>query len=434
MSSLELANEKLQSRISSLDITDEAWGATDLMTLLPSDEPSFVWLHAEHELVGWGEAARLEVSGPERFSRAQRWLRDFANELSLESEQLRHLIAFASFAFDPDQQTSVVVVPKVTISRRNGECHLTLLDDGVSRFGSAEQRSVHLAATQVADEARAEGANVEALQVVWQPDLESKVSWSKKVTEAVTHIDAGELEKVVLARASEAHANQDIDPRWCLRELRESYPTCWVFKVDNLVGATPELLVARHGTAVSSRVLAGTIHPQNHRSAGEEKLAARLLESAKDLTEHKYAVTSVATALAKHCTDLQVPKRPSVLALGNVSHLATEISGELADDASALILSASLHPTAAVCGTPTERALALINEIEDLERGRYAGPIGWVSLNGDGEFGIALRCAEIDGDQITAFAGCGLVAGSEPEQEWQESEAKLGAIKGVFAS
>ncbi len=434
MGILELANEKLENRISCLDVSGEAWGAIDLLTLLPADEPSFVWLHAERELVGWGEAARLEVSGPERFSRAQRWLRDFASELSVDSEQLRHLIAFASFAFDPDQQTSVVVVPKVTISRKNGQSHLTLLHDAVSRFEGAEQRSAYLTATRATHEAQAAGLNVEPLQVAWQPDLESKTSWSEKVTEAVAHIDAGELEKVVLARASKAQANQDIDTRWCLRELRESYPTCWVFKVDNLIGATPELLVARHGTAVSSRVLAGTIHPQNHRSSGDEKLATRLLESAKDLTEHQYAVTSVATALAKHCTDLQVPKRPSVLALGNVSHLATDISGELADDASALILSASLHPTAAVCGTPTERASALINEIEDLERGRYAGPIGWVSLNGDGEFGIALRCAEIDGDQITAFAGCGLVAGSEPEQEWQESEAKLRAIKGVFPS
>lgn len=463
MSNLELADQALGGRVTYLDVSDQPWGKADLLTLLPADQPTWVWLHQDRQMVGWGEAARLEVRGPERFSRAQRWLAQFDKSLVEVTETFGHptnpagradptgLIAFASFAFDPHQASSVIVVPNVTLTRRDGRTFLLLVDDGVVELAQPAQRAAHLAraiAAQVQQD-----ASSKTLTVAWQADEEAKREWSQKVGQAVRRINAGELDKVVLARAISATANQPIDPQWCLRRLRRLYPTCWVFKVDDLLGATPELLVARDKNQIFSQVLAGTIHPQDGRGFGAENLKSKraglgsaresganarlaeiLLESAKDLAEHQYAVSSVATALANHCTDLQVPKRPSVLALGNVSHLATSISGQLADDASALILAASLHPTAAVCGTPTERASALITEVEDLNRGRYAGPVGWVSANGNGEFGIALRCGKLEGDEITAFAGCGLVAGSEPEQEWQESEAKLGAIKGMFTN
>lgn len=436
MSKLELANDELvdgaaNSRVRIIEISDEGWGDIDLLALLPPDRPNFVWLHANQELVGWGEAARLDVSGPERFSRAQRWLQDLSKALLRDQAASEGLIAFASFAFDPQYESSVIVVPEVTLVRRGSQTWVVLVENGLQEFGTPEQRATHLAKAKIESKT---AADTKPVSVVWQPDTEAKAEWSKQVLEAVNRIEMGQLDKVVLARAATAHASGPIDPRWCLHRLRELYPSCWVFKVDQLMGATPELLVSRAGTAVSSRVLAGTIHSQDRPTANDAKLAAILMESAKDLAEHQYAVNSVATALANHCTDLLVPKRPSVLTLGNISHLSTEITGQLADDASALVLSASLHPTAAVCGTPTERARNLITELEDLDRGRYAGPVGWVSTSGDGEFGLALRCAEIVGAEVTAFAGCGLVSGSHPEQEWQESEAKLGAIREVFAN
>ena len=169
-------------------------------------------------------------------------------------------------------------------------------------------------------------------------------------------------------------------------------------------------------------------------------LAEALLASGKDLEEHEYAVHSVAEALAAHCTDLDVPDSPHVLALANVQHLATDVTGLLADGAPALALAASLHPTAAVCGTPTERAAALIREIEGMDRGRYAGPVGWVDARGDGEFGIALRCAAVEDSprgpatRLRLFAGCGIVAGSTADVEIAESEAKFDAVRSALAA
>ena len=177
---------------------------------------------------------------------------------------------------------------------------------------------------------------------------------------------------------------------------------------------------------MTSRVLAGTVRRRGD-TEEDHGLAQALLASDKDLAEHSYAVRSVAKALATRCTDMDVPEHPAVLELANVQHLATDVTGRLADDASLLSLAASLHPTAAICGTPTERALTVISELEGMSRDRYAGPVGWFDTRGDGEFGIALRCGLVDpqANTIRAFAGCGIVAGSDPENELAESRAKF---------
>ncbi|MDP9418251.1 MAG: chorismate-binding protein, partial [Actinomycetota bacterium] len=202
---------------------------------------------------------------------------------------------------------------------------------------------------------------------------------------------------------------------------------CWTFAVDGLLGATPELLVRLDRGLVTSRVLAGTIRRTGD-DAGDLALSASLAHSSKDLEEHEYAVRSVAEALAPHCSSMNVPEAPFVLHLPNVMHLATDVTGVLADSSSALGLVASLHPSAAVCGTPTSVAQRVIRELEGMDRGRYAGPVGWIDGRGDGEWGIALRCAEVDRREparLRLFAGCGIVAGSDPEAELIESAAKL---------
>jgi menaquinone-specific isochorismate synthase len=253
--------------------------------------------------------------------------------------------------------------------------------------------------------------------------------WEAAVATAVRRIDEGELDKVVLARDVVVTADQPVDVRHLLQRLATGYPSCWTFLVDGLVGATPEMLVRRLGDTVTSRVLAGTMRRSTDASS-DASLASALLDSAKDHAEHEYAVQSVALALAAHCTDLDVPTTPRLLRLANVQHLATDVSGVLADGAPALALAASLHPTAAVCGTPTERAFAVIRELEGMDRGRYAGPVGWVDAHGDGELGIALRCAALEApDRLRLFAGCGLVSGSDPELELAESQAKLVAMR-----
>ena len=207
--------------------------------------------------------------------------------------------------------------------------------------------------------------------------------------------------------------------------------------VDNLVGATPELLVRLSKSLVTSRVLAGTIR----RTGNEERdfaLAGSLAKSSKDLEEHEYAVRSVAQALEPFASSTNVPDAPFVLHLPNVMHLATDVTGVINDTASKVDifkLIAALHPSAAVCGTPTEDARNVITELEAMNRGRYAGPVGWIDAHGDGEMGIALRCGQISPDQksIRVFAGCGIVAGSSADQELAESQAKLLPIRSALS-
>jgi menaquinone-specific isochorismate synthase len=367
---------------------------------------------------------------------------------------------------DPDSSSSeplpragsTVVVPRVIVGRRRGIAWLTVIDDadappaaaehghrplsGISVSGITEPgndvdtklRMVreHLDAPAAARQAASDPLATPPRHgaVTYADGALSAEKWMATVAEIIDRISAGEVDKVVLARDVIAHVERPIDVRQLLHRLADDYPECWTFSVAGMVGATPELLVRRTGSEVTSRVLAGTVKRRGDESA-DASLAAALLGSGKDLEEHEYAVRSVARALSAHCADLDVPQRPRVLRLPNVQHLATDVRGQLVDGAPVLALAASLHPTAAVCGTPTERAFALIRDFEGMDRGRYSGPVGWWDARGDGEFGIALRCAEIapTGTTLRLFAGCGIVAGSEPEAELAESRAKLVPVR-----
>jgi menaquinone-specific isochorismate synthase len=249
--------------------------------------------------------------------------------------------------------------------------------------------------------------------------------WRTAVAETVSRL-GDQLTKVVLARALRVETDTPIDPRWLVQKLAESYPTCWTYYHDGLIGATPELLVRRERGLVASRVLAGTIR----RNGGEEldlKLAHSLARSSKNLIEHELAVESVAAALAPYSWSMNVPERPFVLELPNVLHLASDVTASVHEDASALRIAGALHPSAAVCGTPTPLARATIAELEQLDRGRYSGPVGWIDATGDGEFGIGLRCGQLGPapDNITIYAGCGIVKESDPIEEYAETNAKL---------
>jgi len=271
-------------------------------------------------------------------------------------------------------------------------------------------------------------------QVAFADGAMSGAAWESVVADGVRRIGEGDLEKVVLARDLVATAAEPIDVRWPLRRLAEGYEMCWTFHVDGLFGATPELLVRRERGLVTSRVLAGTIRRtgDDQRDAG---LAGQLARSSKDLEEHEYAVRSVADSLAPYCSSTNVPEVPFVLHLPNVMHLATDVTGVVhdSDGASVLDLAAALHPSAAVGGTPTKVAVELIAEIEGMERGRYAGPVGWMDAAGDGEFGIALRSAELHGAMVRLFAGCGIVADSDPEAELAEAQAKFLPVRDALA-
>ena len=238
---------------------------------------------------------------------------------------------------------------------------------------------------------------------------------------------------MVLARDLYATAARDLDIRVILRRLAGRYPDCYTFACANLVGATPELLIRRQDDDVSSLVLGGTV-PRGRDAAQDERLGAALLASAKEREEHEYAVVGVRSVLADRCDRLEVEPGPSLMRFANVQHLATWITGRLdaqqaASEHSVLALADALHYTPAVCGTPAETAMELIRDLEAMDRGRYAGPVGWVDARGNGEWGIALRCAQVDGRRARLFAGCGIVAGSDPEAELAETQAKFAAMQ-----
>jgi menaquinone-specific isochorismate synthase len=387
-----------------------------LLSLLPEDG-AFAWVRRGQGLVGWGAAARLDTSGADRFADAQQWWSQLSGTAAVRDEvdlPGTGLVAFGSFAFDDRPGDSVLVVPEVVVGRRDDTWWVTTVgvDDALP---PAPRLPGPLTAARPPTE------------LAYADSGRCGTDWESTVADAVRRITAGELEKVVLARDLEARSQQPFDLRWPLQRLAAAYPGCWTFAVDGLIGATPEMLVRLEKGLITSRVLAGTIR----RSGDDERdlaLAASLARSSKDLEEHEYAVRSVADALARHCSSMNVPETPFVLHLPNVMHLATDVAGVASDGSSALALAASLHPSAAVCGTPTDVARELIRELEGMDRGRYAGPVGWIDASGDGEWGIALRCAQLDPAdpaRMRLFAGCGIVAGSQPEAELVESAAKL---------
>jgi menaquinone-specific isochorismate synthase len=252
--------------------------------------------------------------------------------------------------------------------------------------------------------------------------------WCDAVAAARDAIRAGRLDKAVLAREVVVEADRPHDAVTLLTRLRTAYPSCHLFSVDGLVGASPELLVARAGDLVRSHPMAGTA-PRSGDPTTDARLAASLLSSAKDQAEHRITIDAVHDALLPFCSYLDVEAEPSIVAVANVQHLASLVSGRLSSPpASALALALVLHPTPAVCGSPRATALEVIDEVEELDRGRYAGAVGWVDGRGDGTFAVAIRCAELDGPRARLFAGVGVVADSDPAAELAETQAKLQAL------
>ena len=380
------------------------------------DNLSTSWIRSGEGFIGFGEWRSTSVSGPNRFADARKWWREQLSSLRIENEVHgtgTGPILFASFSFDQDD-VSRLVIPKVLIGKRDSKSWITWIGNQPQIFESnevAKKTKVDISSGALSDE-----------------------QWKERVARAVEHIKNGDLEKVVLARDLIGHANDEISIRKILETLINNYPTTWTFLVSNLLGATPELLVRLSKSLVTSRVLAGTIKKTGD-EARDLALAASLAKSSKDLEEHEYAVRSVADALSPFCSSTNVPEVPFVLHLANVMHLATDVTGVINDSATPVDIFTvieSLHPSAAVCGTPTNKAKSLIDVLEGMSRGRYAGPVGWIDASGDGELGIALRAGQISGQEIRIFAGCGIVAGSNPEKELEESSAKMLAMRSAL--
>jgi len=351
-----------------------------LLELLPQGD-NFSWVRGGDGVVGWGIHASTTVKGPNRFNDARTWwhseLEKFAITNNVQGSATGPIL-FTSFSFSPDEE-SVLVIPKVIVGMNSGNSWITWI--------GAQSQPQLLESTD----------EISKPSFTWNQDGLASEHWITRVAQAVAKIHSGEIEKVVMARDLTATATSAIDERAALQKLSALYPSTWIFSVAGLIGATPELLLRLKRGMVTSRVLAGTIS----KSGDDERdlaLAGSLARSSKDLEEHEYAVRSVADALEPFCSSTNIPETPFVLHLANVMHLATDVTGALIESKSNIdvfTLLNQLHPSAAVCGTPTDKAAKIISEIEGMSRGRYAGPVGWIDARGDGELGIALRCGQI---------------------------------------
>jgi menaquinone-specific isochorismate synthase len=369
-----------------------------------------LWEHAGVSLAGRGVVVRVapDMAAP------------LLRSIEIESDDVDRPgagpVALGALPFAPDAGGSLVVPREVVGRDRDGNYWWTAVSEhGVSQPLTRPPRALSATPARSPSDFRLTA-------------VPSHERWCSAVAHAVERIEAGELDKVVLARSVEVEAARPLVITDILRRLRALFPSCMVFSVDGFVGASPELLVARLGRDVRAQPLAGTIARSGDPET-DERLARELLHSPKDRHEHGLVVDAVASALAPCCERLDVPPVPAIVPLRNVSHLGTAISGRLhAPPTDALELARRLHPTPAVAGAPTAAALGLIAELEGPARGRYAGPVGWVDRDGNGEWAVGIRSAQIDGTRARLMAGNGIVAGSDPQAELAETQLKLQAL------
>jgi len=356
---------------------------------VPEQVP-IAFVRAGRGWLGEGAVARVDFPADDAYRQASSWWAGIRERLLAERDGSGPVVAFGSFPFDSASPAgATLLVPER--ARR--------VDGGLPRLGAGDAAALPVAS--VAD------------------GVMSPSDYLGAVERLRAAIVEGRLEKAVLARDVVVRPDGPVDLRALVDSLAAAHPGAAVFCVDGLVGASPETLVTVHGGRVTARVLAGTAGP------GEgDALAA----SDKDRREHELAARSVTEALAPHVAGLTASE-PYVLALPHLTHLATDVTAEISDGSDVLALVAALHPTAAVAGTPAQAALGWIRELEPGDRGRYAGPVGWVDSDGNGEWAIALRCAQrLPDGTFRAFAGAGIMADSVPELELAETGLKLRPI------
>jgi menaquinone-specific isochorismate synthase len=377
--------------------------------------PPHVWIAPGQTLIGFGEAFRVSPgAGPGRFRNGIDRFSAWCERARIEDElgiPGSGPVAFASYTFDQRSMGSVMVVPEIIFGSHGDQWFVTTVDDAdpAPLFHPAGTADLPV------DRPRYAGASV--------PD----VHWLEAVAEVVARIENGRLDKVVMARDFAVWSKERFDPKRILVSLQDRFPNCHIFAVDGLLGASPELLVRVLDRTVESLVLAGSA-ARSRDPVEDERIGKELLASDKDQREHEMAAASVGRVLGEVCERMFRDPEPILVELANVRHLGTRFRGRLGHPVAALELAGRLHPTAAVGGTPTDSAVAVIDELEGMDRGRYAGPIGWMDSRGDGEFAIALRCAEISGARARLFAGAGIVDGSLPETELEETRLKLQAM------
>lgn len=390
-------------------------------------------------LVAVGVAEHIEGCGSERFQQIAVARRRLAERTVANQEDggpLPAPVCLGGIAFDPLRRPgpewrgfsdASLVVPRLLFTSHAGACRLTINlwvtpgDDGSDVIEGAR----FWLGGPASRDGRAETATA---RLTVEDGGESPELWGAAVRGALDEIRRGIVQKVVLAREVRARTASPIDAAAVLGRLRSAYENCTLFAFDHggrtFVGATPERLVRLDGRTVHADCLAGSA-PRGATLEEDEAHGAALLASAKERQEHGLVVQAFRDALAPVCSSLTVGSTPDLLRMPNVQHLHTPVEGRLADGGDVLDLVERLHPTPATGGVPRDRALALIRALEPFGRGWYAGPVGWIDGNGSGDFAVAIRSALMVGNEARLYAGCGIVADSDPDREYEESRLKL---------
>jgi isochorismate synthase len=463
---LALRRARRSGRSTLATSTLELPGDTDPSAVVCSsrrtDEPWFAFEQPDRgraALAALGAAVELNATGSERFaSVADRWRALAAAAVGDDRAEIDRRggggpVAVGGFAFAPDGggshawagfEPASMVVPEVAIRRfarspararsaDQAECevHMTLAalmapDDTVAeRIARLERRLTELRERPLGllDPAPAVRAQVASAM---PPE-----HYEAAVARATELIGEGKLEKIVLAREVQAHASQAHDPAAVLGVLRDAFPGCFCFCVGRgdatLVAASPELLVRREGHRVSTLALAGSTR-RSADPAVDDHLGEQLLRDDSYREEHAIVARRIERILRPHSVWVAAAPEPELVRIANIQHLATPIRAQLAAPMEALELAGLMHPTPAVGGEPRDLAIPLIPALEGLDRGWYAGPVGWTDAAGDGEFCVALRCALLRGPVASCYAGNGIVRGSDPSAELAETEIKLQAL------
>lgn len=397
-------------------------------------------------IAGAEEAARFEPEpGVERFSACKAFMADLLGRSIAVGDHSLPFFGphfFCAFSFSPDAgqspfASSTVFVPRWQVAVAEGKCVAVAnayIETGsdiaavATRIWNANTkfRSFDYGADQASVEIRSK------LEIVSTKECGGPDSFVRSVAEAVAAIGAGEFKKIVLARALDLKANQVFHPLEILNTLRERYADCYAFSIANgegqsFIGASPERLVSLRAGRLNIDVLAGTA-PRGATASEDAQLGRGLLGSAKDRREHGYVYESIRRRLGQLGVEAPEICQPSLKKLQNVQHLHVDLEAELPEGAHLMDFVAALHPTPAVGGMPRETAVPRIRDLEPFERGLYAGAVGWVSPSGEGSFLVAIRSALIDGASARVYAGVGVVEGSEPAREFEETNLKFRAL------
>jgi len=407
---------------------------------------AFYWEHPADNfaIAGVGIARIFKGAGPNRFEAVQAEWGKITMEAVVGGAAGWGVgpLLMGGFSFDPARQGTALwrgygdgslVLPRLLLTRKEGGTYLTVnaLVAENSDPDSLARQAAHLYRAPAAPLSEMDSSNSLQLE-----DVMPAQDWQATVAEAVGQIRQGAFQKVVLAREVQVTAAKIFEVGTVLGRLRQNFPDATIFAVARegrvFVGATPERLVQLQAGEVLTAALAGSIG-RGATPSEDEKLGQELLQSAKNQGEHAVVADIIHEALQKVCVDVYKGEPPRLLKLRNVQHLYTPITGRLHCQGTILQLVEALHPTPALGGFPRSETLAFIRQHEGLDRGWYGAPLGWLDCRGEGEFVVAIRSALLDSNKATLFAGCGIVADSEPASEYQESRLKLKAMLSALA-